>query len=64
MKIYTANELQAIVDMAYKRGLDDGRNRRGYDPEPPRLSEIVDHPMGQDQNTPMGRATRHRKGDQ
>ncbi len=56
MRAYTANELQALVDAAWRRGLDDGRN---FAPDvilkPPRLVELIDHPVG---NQPVPRATR------
>lgn len=47
MKPYTANEVQAIVDEAFRRGVETQRHLHPDSPIPaaPRLHEIVDHPF-------------------
>jgi len=49
VKVYTANELQALVDRAFQCGLMAGRGlSRTSHPDPPRLIELIDHPIGPD----------------
>lgn len=43
MRVYTANQLQALVNAAYQRGLEDGRTRRDDKCEPPPLNELIEH---------------------
>lgn len=43
MDVYTANQLQALVNAAYQRGFQDGRLRLDDHPTPPLLSELISH---------------------
>jgi hypothetical protein len=44
VRAYGKTELQRLVDAAYRRGHEDGRNLR-TEPEPPSVDELIDHPM-------------------
>ena len=46
MHPYTANEIQAIINEAFKQGFDHGQalQKGAPMPEPPRVHAIVDHP--------------------
>jgi len=46
VRTYTANELQDLVDLAYARGLADGKNLApDVRTTPPLLVELIDHPL-------------------
>lgn len=47
MRVYTANELQALVEKAWAVGLQDGRTyAKDYEPEPPKLGDLHKHDYG------------------
>ena len=43
MDVYTANQLQKLVNDAYTRGWQDARLRRDDAIMPPKLEELIDH---------------------
>lgn len=43
MQVYTANQIQALIDAAYDRGYQDGKLRLDDKPQPPRIEELTDH---------------------
>jgi len=45
-KVYTKNEIQRIVDEAFRQGVKAGRNTHGVEPLTPPVEAVVSHPMG------------------